>query len=94
MGGLVGCEEEQIMTDAEAAEYMESLPESHLLNARRSREGMLRKEETVDQIKRREKGHSLGRDSKMGRQGAPKQLRAKPVLRTEALLLDLILSTL
>lgn len=70
------------------------MPEPHLLSARRRGEGMLRKEETADQIKRREKGHSLGRDSKIGQQGAPKQLRANPVLRTEALLLDLILSTL
>ena len=82
------------MTGAEATEYRESMPEPHLLSACRRREGMLRKEETTDQIKRREKGHSLGRDSKMGWQGALKQLRAKSVLRTEPLLLDLILSTL
>lgn len=82
------------MTGAEATEYRESVPEPHLLSACRRGEGMLRKEETADQIKRREKGHSLGRDSKMGQQGALKQLRANSVLRNELLLLHLILSTL
>lgn len=94
-GGLVGGEEEQIIRQVQKPQSTGRVCLSPISWARRRGRGDAekgRRDRWPDQ-KERERA-PLGRDSKIGQQGAPKQLRANSVLRTEALLLDLILSTL